>query len=141
MIMALVDNRALLATSKAPAHRPLADPAQAEIRADLLAGRRALFRPAPPGPGRSDHVLDERIAEELDLVIRQLDRLGDILSDDPILVHRHSTPLQSIDLMQQVLAHIGRVVASADRAMAVDRITLPELKARLKRKALRPIAD
>jgi len=139
--MASADNRALLATSNAPVHQQLVDLAQAQIRADLLAGRRSLFKPPPPGAGRSDHVLDERIAEELDLVIRQLAHIGAILSDDPILLRRHAAQLQSIDLMQQVLGHLGSVVASADKPMAVERVTLSELKARLKRKALRSIAD
>lgn len=139
--MAYVDNRALLATSRAPVHQQLVDIAQAEIRADLLAGRRSLFKPPPPGAGRSDHVLEERIAEELDLAIRQLAHIGAMLSGDPILVRRHAAQLQAIDLIQQVLGHLGRVVASADKSVAVDRITLSELKARLKRKALRSIAD
>ena len=139
--MALVDNRALLATAKVPLHQEQVDLAQAEIRADLLAGRRSLFKPPPPGPRPSDDVLDERIAEELDHLIRQLAQLGDMLSDDPILVHRHAVQLQSIDLMQQVLGHLERVVASADKPMAVDRVTLSELKARLMRQALRSIAD
>jgi hypothetical protein len=141
MIMALVDNRALLAAPNVPLHQQQVDLIQAEIRADLLAGRRSLFKPAPPGPRPSDHVLDERIAEELDLMIRQLAQLGDIIADDPILLHRHAAQLQSVDLVQQVLGHLGRVVAAADKSMAVECITLSELKARLKRKALRPIAD
>ena len=141
MIMALAEMRTLSTTPQMPVHQRMVDIAQAEIRADLLAGRRSLFKPAPAGPRLSDHVLDERIAEELDLVIRQLGEIGDILADDPILVHRHMAQLQSIDLMQQVLGHLGRVVASAEKSMAVDIITLTELKARLKRKALRPVSD
>ena len=128
-------------TSKASEHQQQPDLAQAEIRADLLAGRRSLFQSSPPGPRPSDHVLDKRIAEELDLVIRQLAQIGDILSDGPILVCRHVAQLQSIGLVQQVLGHRRRVVASADKSMAVDRVTLSELKARLKRKALRSIVD
>jgi hypothetical protein len=132
-------NRALLATYSAPAHQQAVDAAQAEIRADLEAGRRSLFKPPPPGPGRSDVVLDQRVAEELELVVRQLERLGEVLVSDPILLHRHAQQLQSVDLMQQVLGHLGRVVAARDKTMAVDRITLVALKARLKRKALRSI--
>ena len=133
-------NRALLATYSAPAHQQAVDAAQAEIRADLQAGRRSLFKPPPPNPGRSDDLLDQRIGEELDLVTRQLEHLGDILVSDPILLHRHPQQLQSLDLMQQVLGHLARVVAARDRAMAVERVTLVELKARLKRTALRSIA-
>jgi len=125
------NNRALLATFSAPAHQQAVDEAQARIRADLEAGN----------PGQSDSVLEQRVAEELALVIRQLEQLGDILAADPILLHRHAAQLQSIDLMQQLLGHLGRVVAARDKAMAVDRITLSELKSRLKRKALRAIGD
>jgi hypothetical protein len=134
-------NRALLATYKAPAHQQAVDAAQAAIRADLEAGRRTLFKPPPPSPGRSDDLLDQRIVEELDLVVRKLEQLGEVLVGDPILLHRHAQQLQSLDLVQQVLGHLGRVVASRDRAMAVERVTLVELKSRLKRSALRSITS
>lgn len=133
-------NPGLHATYMAPAHQQAVDAAQAAIRADLKAGRRSLFKPPPPDPGRSDDLLDQRIAEELELVIRHLEQLGDILVADPILLRRHAHQLQSLDLVQQVLGHLGRVAAARDRAMAVDRITLVELKARLTRSALRSIA-
>ena len=139
--MAMVDNRALPAASSVPLHQQEVDRIQAEIRADLLAGRRSLFKPAPSGPRPSDDVLDERIAQELELAIRQLEQIGDLLAEDPILLQRHAMQLQSIDLLQQVLGHLGRVVAAADKTAAVERITLTELKGRLKRQALRPIAD
>jgi hypothetical protein len=141
MPMARHGNQALLATYAAPAHQQAIDAAQARIRADLEAGRRSLFKPPPPGPGQSGSVLDQRVAEELEVVSRQLEQLGDVLAADPILLRRHAAQLQSIDLMQQVLGHLGRVIGADGKAMAVDRITLTELKARLKRKALRPIAD
>ena len=133
-------NPTLLSTYKAPAHQQAVDAAQAAVRADLAAGRRNLFKPAPEGPGQSDDLLDRRIAEELELVVRHLEQLGEILVSDPILLRRHALPLQSLDLVQQVLGHIGRVVSARDRALAVERITLTELKARLKRRALRSIA-
>lgn len=139
--MARDGNHALLATYAAPAHQQAVDAVQAQVRADLEAGRRTLFKPPPPGPGRSGSVLEQRVAEELEVVIRHLELLGDILAADPILLRRHATQLQSIDLMQQVLGHLGRVVGARDKAMAVDRITLTELQARLKRKALRAIGD
>ena len=134
-------NRALLATYKPPAHQQEVDTAQAAIRADLEAGRRSLFKPPPPSPGRSDSVLDQRIGEELELVVRQLEQLGEVFVSDPILLQRHAQQLQSIDLIQQVLAHLARVVVARDKTMAVDRITLVELRARLKRMALRSIAS
>jgi hypothetical protein len=138
--MASSANRILPAASAPQAHQQLVDLVQAQIRSGPMPAPRSLFKPAPPGPGRSGEVLDERIAEELDLVVRQLERLGDTLSGDPVLLHRYATQLQSVDLMQQVLGHLSRIVASADKAMAVDQVTLTTLKARLTRSALRSIA-
>ena len=122
-------------------HQQMVDQVQAQIRADLAAGRRSLFKAPPAKPEKSPDVLDGRIEEELQLVSRQLGQLGDVLADDPILLMHHTPQLQSIDLMQQVLGHLGRIVASADKTAAVDRTTLTELKVRLQRKALRAIAD
>ena len=135
------NERALPATFSAPAHQPAVDALQARIRTDLKAGKRSLFKPPPPGPGQSHSVLEARVAEELELVIRQLEQLGDILAADPILLRRHAPQLQSIDLMQQVLGHLGRVVGARDKTMAVDRISLTELQGRLKRRALRAIGE
>ncbi len=134
----MIDSRNLLATSKQSMHQQQVDLDQAQIRADLAAGRRSLFKAPPPRPPRSESLLDERIAEEMELIVRQLGQVGDLLSDDPILLHRHAAQLQSIDLMQQVLSHLGRIVASGDKEMAVDQITLSELKTRLTRRSLRP---
>lgn len=133
----MIDSRILLATSKQSMHQQQIDAAQAQIRADLAAGRRSLFKEAPPRPARTQNELDERIAEELELIVRQLGQVGDLLSDDPILLHRHSVQLQSIDLMQQVLGHLGNIVKSGDKKMAADQVTLSELKARLTRRPLR----
>jgi len=140
--MGYQDNRGLLGTAKAAGHQHDVDRLQAQIRADLAAGRRELFRPAQtPVPQASDDLLDQRIAEELELIVRQLELLGGTLAADPILLNRHVTQLQSIDLMKQVIGHLGRLIASADRAAALDRITLTELKGRLTRKPIRGLGD
>ncbi len=137
-------NRGLLGTHKPPpAHQLEVDAIQAQLRADLAAGRRSLFRPPPPqaDPGRSDDPLDRRIAEELDLIARQLEQLGGALAADPILLARHGVELQAIDRMKQVLGHLGRIAAAGDKAMALDQVTLQELRARLQRRPLRSITD
>ena len=138
--MAYTSNLALLATAAPPPHQSRVDSLQAQVRAELAAGRRSLFRPAAPLPKRSDDPLDQRLAEELELVARQLEQLGSVLAADPILLNRHGAQLQSIDLMQQVLGHLGRVVGAGDKAAAIDALTLRDLKARLQRKPLRSIA-
>ena len=136
-------SRGLLGTHKAPAHQAEVDAIQAQLRADLAAGRRSLFKPAPAkaDPGRSGARLDRRIAEELDLVVRELEQLGGILAGDPILLHRHCAQLQSIDRIKQVLGHLGRIVGAGDKAVALDQVTLKELRGRLQRQPLRSITD
>lgn len=129
-------SQALLATWKEAPHQREVDLAQARIRQDLAAGKRSLFKPAPPRPAESEDVLDHRLAEELEYVSRKIGQVGDVLSEDPILLHRHASQLQAIDLAQQLLSHIARVIASGDRSVAVEQITLTELKTRLTRQPL-----
>ena len=65
-------------------------------------------------PAHSDDVLYLRIGEELDYVRRMLDGRGDPLCGDPILIRRHAVPLQSPDIVGQILRHIGNVIRSSD---------------------------
>lgn len=141
--MGFHDNRVFLATAKAAGdHQREVDEAQARVRAEMAAGHRELFHPARSALlEASDDQLEQRIAEELDYVVRQLDQLGNMLASDPILLHRHAAQLQSIDLIQQVLGHLGRIVGAADREAALERVTLTELKARLARTPLRSLTD
>jgi len=136
-------NSALLATAKPPpAHQREVDAMLAEVRADLEAGRRSLFKPPPPAePARSTDPIEQRIVEELALVARHLEQLGGLLAAEPMLIAKYGRQLQAIDLMEQILGHLGGVVGAADKAAAVERISLAELKARLQRKPIRPIAS
>jgi hypothetical protein len=129
-----------------PEHQRRVDAIQAQIRSEIEAGREAapprpsIFKAPPPRPAPSADPLDHRIAEELDHVVRRLEHLGGSLAANPILLQRHAAELQSIDLIKQIVAHLARVVEAEDGAWAVERITLQDLRARLQRKALRPIA-
>ena len=122
-----------------PAHQSAVDAIQAAIRAEGRSSRPALFKPPPPRPGPSKNLLDHRIAEELEAISRRLELLGGTLANDPILVHRHSTQLQSIDLIKQMLCHLSQVIAAEEKEKAVALITLSELKGRLQRRPLTTI--
>ena len=117
-------------------HQRHVDAVVAAVRNEGAPARPPLFKPAPVRPEPSRDLLDHRIAEELATLSRRLELLGGTLAADPILLRRHAAQLQSIDLVQQILGHLGDVIASADRARSVELITLTALKARLTRGSL-----
>jgi hypothetical protein len=113
------------------------DAIQADFRAKPQ--RPSIRRDAPPIPPPlvpTDDSLKLRLAEELDYARRMLDSMGDEFSADPALLMRHSVPLQSIDIVGQILGHIATIVRSSDPDRAVERIGMCELKARLRRTSI-----
>lgn len=96
-------------------------------------------REAPPAPvvlGNTEDELRLRLAEELDYARRMLDSMGETLAADPAVLMRHSTGLQSVDIVGQMLGHLAKVVRCASPEEAVDRIGMAELKARLQRRSI-----
>ena len=124
-----------------PEHQRQVDAIQAAIRREGGSARPGLFKPPPARPAPSKKLIDHRVAEEIEFIVRQLEQLGGVLANDPILLRRHAAELQSIDLMKQSLRHLAQVVSAEDSALATELVTLTELKARLKRKPLKPIGE
>ena len=111
------------------------DVIQAGFRAEPK-GRRSIRRDPPPLPQALIPTGDPlllRLAEELDYTRRMLDVMGDELASDGLIVARHMTALQSVDIVGQILGHIASVIRSSDPPGAVDRIGMSDLKARLTR--------
>ena len=108
----------------------------ARIRAELAEGTRSLFKPAPAHVAPTTNLLDDRISEELEAVQRQIEQIGDALSDDPILLTRHACALQGLDRVNQILEHLAMVMAKANKEAAVEQISMGDLKARLQRRSL-----
>ena len=106
------------------------DPVSDEERRPLRRDGPARADPAP----QSDDALKVRLGEELDYVRRMLEALGDQLSGDPILIRRHAVALQSLDIVGQILGHVGTVVRSSDPHTAVEDIGMGDLRARLMRR-------
>ena len=121
-------------------HQRRIDEIQAAIRAETAPSpTRNLFKPAPKRSPPSTDPLDHHLSEELECIRRHLEQLGGVLAGNPLLVQRHATQLQSIDQINQVLGHISGIIASEDRELAVEQVTLRELRSRLKRKPLPPL--
>ena len=75
--------------------------------------------------------LDRRLAAELDHARDMLVTMGDELALNHDVVAEHGLALQAVDIVGQMLGHIANVVRAEDRAAAVDRIGMCELKAKL----------
>lgn len=75
--------------------------------------------------------LERRLADELEHARRVLVDMGDELAMNDEVVAEHGVALQAVDIVGQMLGHIANVVRAADRAAAVDRIGMCDLKARL----------
>ena len=117
-------------TGRRAAHDPADEPLGAmPLPAPGQSGTAAQRSTAAPAPAPAR--LDGRLAEELDLVRKLLEQLGDALSDEPAILARHATALQSFDLVNQILGHVSTVLIAEDRAAAIGAIGMEELRARL----------
>jgi hypothetical protein len=134
----------LLTAPARPAGRPVS-PEQA--RCDAIQAqfhstpheRRSIRRDPPPRPPAlvpTEDPLRLRLAEEIEYARRMLELMGDALSADPIVIARHMTQLQSVDIIGQLLGHVASVVRSSDPSGAVERIGMSDLKARLARRSI-----
>lgn len=126
------------AAKSAAENQARCDDIQAEIRAQSPVPR-SIRRDPPPTPAAlipTDDPLRLRLAEELEFARRMLEAMGESLSSDGLLVARHVTALQSVDIVGQMLGHIANVVRSSDPDGAVERIGMGDLKGRLTRKSM-----
>lgn len=101
--------------------------------------RRSIRRdPPPPDPATipCEDQLRLRLAEELEYARRLLDVMGNTLASDPVVVSRHCSALQTVDIVGQMLGHVADVTRSSLPERAVERIGMAELKSRLQRRSL-----
>ena len=118
-------------------HRETSEPLAGQIRVDVIqasarTGSTSLAAAVPSPTGGPAPELDARLAAEIGLVRELLERLGDELTDEPVLIARHATALQSFDRASQILAHVANVLRAEDRSAAIADIGMEELRARLR---------
>ena len=128
-------------TASSPSYRPSehqrhVDELVASVRAEDPQPGPTRFKPAPRPSPPSEDPLDHRIAEELEFIRRHLEQLGGTLVADPVMLHRHSTQLQAVDQINQILGHLARVIAAEDKRLAVSQVSLEALRGRLQRRPL-----
>ena len=85
---------------------------------------------------RPRDLLPIRLAEELAYVSRLLERLGEELCVDPLLVMRHADKLQTLDIATQILGHVGALLVAERPEQAIGAIGMTDLRKRLQRVSL-----
>lgn len=100
-----------------------------------------LERPCAPIPASSEKVLEQRLGEELFAVQRWIENVVHNLGTDPVLHRRHANELAALRRVAETASDLASIIASADKGMAIGRARQPELKARLERKAIRPLFE
>ena len=80
---------------------------------------------------RAPTPLDQLLAAELDHARDLLIMMGDELAMSPEIVAEHGMALQAVDIVGQMIGHIANVVRAADRPVAIERIGMGDLKAKL----------
>ena len=118
---------------------PTASRASAAPREEVR--QHGILRPARPLPGKSDDVVDQRVAEELAALCRKLESIGTVLTADPILRSRHGLQVQEISGANRLLSALADVVAAADKQSAISALSAGDLRARLERKPMRALLD
>ncbi len=115
---------------------------QARIDAIVAAARasvvppkaRTIYRAPIMAPlEASSSLLDLRVQEELEYIRRTIDAFGEQLANDPILLTRYQSELQSLDMATQTLSHLARVIGSEDKVQAAEQTSMESVKARLLR--------
>lgn len=76
-----------------------------------------------------------RIAEEIALAARTLERLGGRLAEDLSVIKRHSADVQQLDITAQALGHLERLLASDAPEECLAGIGMEDLRRRLERTA------
>jgi hypothetical protein len=96
--------------------------------------RPSILREVPIVPLEpTEDLLEARLAEELAYAQRMLEALGDTLTGDPLVLQRHHTALQTFDILGQMLGHLAKVIGTSEKAAAIDRIGMQDLRGRLTR--------
>lgn len=112
-----------------------------EASAGKDGSRPSIARPGAPMPAASDSIFDVRISEELHTLNRWIEQVVYNVSSDPILAHRHSGDIQALKRVGDLATQLASVVAVADKAGAIDRLSASELKARLQRKPIQGLFE
>lgn len=71
------------------------------------------------------------LADELDALRAELERLGVVLCADPAVARGHMAALQSLDRIGQRQAAVAEILRAPDRAAAVRNVRLESMAQRL----------
>lgn len=91
-----------------------------------------------PSSNKEKELLDDetiitRVVEELLYVSRIVESVGTVLVGDPLLKLRHTSSLQQLDTVQQMLAELAQIVSSNDKVGSIFQVATGPMRGRLLR--------
>ena len=111
-------------------------PTFGQARVDMIQAAVRAGSPVPSEPDATEvpvdlDCLDHRIGTELLYLQGLLDAMSSEFGSDMDVVGKHGAALQNFDLVSQILGHLEAILSAEDRASAVRKIGMSELRARL----------
>ncbi len=104
------------------------DLVQAAIRGGAIFSAETVAPAAQPAAAPP---IEQAVAAELERVKRMLDAVSDELTDDVDVLMRHERAMQSFDIAAMIVAELAAVMAADDRAAAVGKVQMHDLRSRL----------
>lgn len=86
-----------------------------------------------PGPSLSLEILDFRLGEELGMLSRRIGRALQSLSGFAPVIARNPRDLQELEIVEQHLARLEKIMTAADRLQAVEALGVEDMRRRLLR--------
>lgn len=91
-----------------------------------------------PKLSKEEEVLDDstvnlRLAEELLYISRIVEGIGEVLVKDPLLRVRHAASIQQLDMGQQMLSEIAKLVSIENKFGSITRVATGPMRGRLLR--------
>ena len=116
--------------------RPVARDAEGQRRVDAIQAqmRGGAVHPVAAEPARAEvsaDLLRQRLSEELVHLKQVVDSVGEALAGEPAVLDNHAASMQQFDIVSQTLGHLARVLTAPDPVAALGDIGMDSLRRRL----------
>jgi hypothetical protein len=101
------------------------------LQAQIRSGAVPLATAQPARTELLPQELQQRLSDELALIKRIIDDVGEELSAEAMILAEHGESMQQFDIISQSLGHLSRLLVAPDPAQAVNEIGMESRRRRL----------